>query len=123
MHLIDDVDLIPSFGRRISYLLADLPDIIDTIVRCGINFDHIHRCAGCDRPTGCAFITRIAIYRMLAVHCPRKDLGHGRLTGTPRATEQICMADPIRLDLVAQCLYDMILSFYIFKCIRAKFSV
>ena len=42
---IDDDDFILSLQRRIFHIVAQYPDIIDSIIRCAVDFGDIHRAA------------------------------------------------------------------------------
>ena len=123
MHLVDDVNLVFPLCRTVGYLLADLTDIVNTIVGCGINLDHIHSGSCLDGLAHVTFIAGTAIYRMFAVYCLRQDLRNRSLTGTSGSAEQICVSDTVGLDLVGQCCHDMILAFYVVEIIRTKFTV
>ena len=100
MNLIDNVDFVFAFRRTVFHLLTDLADVIHTVIRCGIDLDHIHGVARCNRLAGRALSTRAAVYRMLTVDRLCKYLCDGRLTGSPGSTKQIRMPDPVCFDLV-----------------------
>jgi hypothetical protein len=38
--------------------------------------------------------------------------GDSSLTGSPRATEEICVREPVKLDRVLESLYDVLLAYY-----------
>ena len=123
MNLIYDVYLILALSRRICYLLPYLPYIVNTIVGCGINLDHIHGSARCDSPAGFTFPAGISVHRMLTVHGSRQDLRHCGLSRSPRPAEQICMAETVRCNLVFQGCHNMVLPLHICEGVRAKFTV
>ena len=41
MHLVDDIDLVARRDRRIAHGIVDLPDILDAVVRGGVDLHHI----------------------------------------------------------------------------------
>ena len=41
MHLVDDIDFIPSLCRPVGYLLTDFTDVVDTVVRCRVDLDDV----------------------------------------------------------------------------------
>ena len=48
MHLVNDIDLFAADGRRILDALAQLADILDAVVRCRVDLDHVHEGALAD---------------------------------------------------------------------------
>ena len=42
MHLVDDINPVPSFCGRILDLVTDIADILHAVVGCSINFHHVH---------------------------------------------------------------------------------
>ena len=123
MHLVNDINLITPFCRRILYLINDIPDIADTIVGCRINLDHIHRGLAVDLLTHCTLVAWTSIHRRLTVDCLCHDLCNRGLTGTSCTAKQIGMTDPVCLDLVAECRHDLILSFNLTKAGWSKFAI
>ena len=123
MHLIDDVNLIFALCWTVGYFLADLTDVVNTVVGCCIDLDHIHGGSCLNGFAHGTFVAGTAVYRMFAVYCLRQDLCNRSLSGTSRSAEQVCVSDTVRLDLVGQCCHNMILSFYIVKIIGTKFTV
>ena len=94
MHFVDDVDPVFPFRRLIADFFADLPNIVDTIVRRSVDLYHIDRIPGKDRAADVTFIARASVDRMLAVDRTRKDLRHRCLTRSARSAEKISVADP-----------------------------
>ena len=123
MHLIDDVDPVCSLSRRILNLLTNLTDVLNTIVRCRINFHHIHGTSRCNGLAGRAFVAWASVHRMLTVNRFGKDLCNGSLAGSAGAAKQIRMSDTSAGNLVFQSLHDMILALDIVKFHRAPFAV
>ncbi len=123
MHLIDDIHLILSFRRGKGNLIHDLSDIINAVVGCCIDLDHIHACTGRDRPAHPACPARITVLRIFTVYGFCQNFCDRCLTGTARSAEQIGMSDSVCFYLILQCCYNMFLSFDIRKIVRTELSV
>ncbi len=123
MHLVDDVDLVFSLCRGVGYLVDDLSDIVHTVVGSRIDLDDIHAGSRRDCFTNTALPTGSVLCGVFAIHCFRKNLRHGSLTGTSRSGKQIRVTDPVRPQLILQCGHDVVLTFDIRKSIRAEFPV
>ena len=123
VNLVDNIDLVLAFRRRIRHLFPDFPDVVHTVIGRRVDLDHIHGRTCGDRTAGRAFSARIPVHRMFAVHRPGKDLRDSRLSGSSGSAEQIGMPDAVSADLVLQCCHNMILTLYIRKFRRAEFSV
>ena len=100
MHLINDIHLVFSLCGTVGNLLPDLTDVVDTVVGCRIDLDHIHGCSRLYRPTGRALVTWTAVHRLLTVDRFCKNLCHGRFTGSTGSTEQKCVTDTVRTNLI-----------------------
>ena len=100
MHLIDDIDPVRAFRRRILDLFPDLTDILHTVVGCRVDLYYIHGASGCDCLAGCAFIARTSVHWMLTVYCLCKNLCNGSFAGSPCSAKQISMADTPAGNLV-----------------------
>ncbi len=123
MNLINNIDFISAFRGRISHFLADFPDVIHTVVGCGVNLYHIHGAACANGPAGGALAAGASFPRMIAVDCPGKYFGYGSLPGSSGSAEQIGMSHPFCPDLIFQGCYNMFLSPDIFKFLRTEFPV
>ena len=100
MHLVDDIDFIPSLCRPVGYLLTDFTDVVDTVVRCRVDLDDVRGNARQNCLAGRTLIARTSIYRVLAVDGTGENLGNRRFSGSTGSAEQIRMADTIRPDLI-----------------------
>ena len=60
---------------------------------------------------------------MLAVHGLRHDLCDRCLSRSSCTTKEVGMLGAAGPDLILQSLYDMILAFDLFKCLRPRFTV
>ena len=120
MYLVDDINFITAFCRRIFNFADQLPHLFNTAVGRRINFDHIHRIAGCDGRTGCALSTRTPVrLRMLTIDSRRENPCYRRLSRAPCPRKQIGVPDTVCMQLIFQCPNDMLLPFYIIECMRA----
>ena len=120
MYLINDVDLVAPFRRRVFDLSDQLPHLFDAAVGCRVDLDHIHRIARSDRRTGRALSAGAAILcRMLTVDGSGKNPRHRRLSRAARAGKQIRVPDTVCMQLVFQSPDDMLLPLYIIKGVRA----
>ena len=123
VHLVYNINLISSLRRRICHFFSNFPDVIHTVVRSCVNLHYIHRRARSYGPARSARIAGITVHRMLTVDCLGKNFCNRGFPGTPCSTKKVCMSDTLRLDLIPKCLNNMLLSFYVCKGIRTKFSV
>ena len=123
MHLVDDIDFIPSLCRPVGYLLTDFTDVVDTVVRCRVDLDDVRGNARQNRLTRRTFVARASVHGMFAVDRAGENLGDRRFSCSAGSAEQIRMTDAVRADLIFQCCYNVILSFYILKGGRTEFSV
>ena len=67
MHLVDDIDFIPSLCRPVGYLLTDFTDVVDTVVRCRVDLDDVRGNARQNRLTRRTFVARASVHGMFAV--------------------------------------------------------
>ena len=100
MDLIDDVNLIFALCWTVGYFLADLTDVVNTVVGCCIDLYYIHRSSCKNGLAGRTLVTGASIYRMFAVYSPGIDLRYTGLTCTSGSAEQIGMTNTFRCDLV-----------------------
>ena len=100
MDLIDDIDPVSPFCRRILDLFPDIPDILHTVVGGRIDLNHVHGRAPGDRLADRADIAGAPIHWLLTVHRFSKDLRDAGLTGASCAAEQVGMAYPPGHDLI-----------------------
>ena len=100
MHLVDDVDAVPAFCRRILHLFPDITDIFHAVVGRGIDLDHIERCAGSDIFTGLTLPAGTSVHRVFTVDCSGKYLRDTGFSCSSGSAKQIRMADTAGCDLV-----------------------
>ena len=110
--LIDDVDLVPVLvGGRIHGPLPEVPCILHSPVRGGIDFHHVQRRgpapdpgAVAARPAGLAVLGPVG-----TVEGHGQNPGQGRLAHTPGATEEVGMPYPSGGDSPPERLGDVFL--------------
>ena len=93
MHLVDDIHFIFCFCRHKHDFVTDPADIIYTVVTGGVHLDNIEKRAVNDAFTDLAFVTGVAVNRVLAVDRTGEDLGDRCLTCSSCSAEEIGMAD------------------------------
>ena len=45
VHLVDEIDFVTPFGRCISHVLAQLAHVLDAVVACAVDLDHVETVA------------------------------------------------------------------------------
>ena len=123
VYLVDDEHTLADLCRRVARLIAQVADIVHTVVGRRVNLGHVQHRAVQNAAARRTLVARIAVHRMLAVDCAREDLRTGGLAGAARACKQICMAQTSGLQLRAQRVCDMLLPDHIRKRLRPPFAV
>lgn len=123
MHFVNNIHLLPNFGRCIFYFLAQITDFFDTTVRGGVNFLYVHDRPRRYSPAGFAFVARLRGRTAFAVDCFGKHLGGRGLAGSARTAEQVSMGNPLLPDGVLQRLNNMLLSNHVLKRLRPPGTV
>ena len=100
MHLVDDIDFIPSLCRPVGYLLTDFTDVVDTVVRCRVDLDDVRGNARQNRLTRRTFVARASVHGMFAVDRTGENLGDRRFSCSAGSAEQVRMTDAVRADLI-----------------------
>ena len=99
VHFVDDVNLFAADCRRIVDAFAQFADVVDTVVGCRIDFDHVKERTILDGLAGTALTARL-----FPVAEAVEPLGQkprcGRLAGASRSAEQVGMARAVRCDLI-----------------------
>ena len=123
VRLVEDVDLVPALDRLQHDTLADLADVVDPALGCGVHLDHVERGAIGDRPAGVARLVGRRRGTVLAVQRLREDPRQGGLAGAARAGEQVRLADlPVR-DRILERPHDGLLSDDLVEVLRAVLPV
>ena len=123
VHLVDDVDLVLADRRQIGYLVAQVADVVNAVVRRGIHLDDVHDGAGVNALTNFTLAAGVGAGGVQTVNRLGKDLGAGRLAGAAGAGEQIRMADAPGRNLVLQGRDDGRLANHVRKALGTPFSI
>ena len=123
MHLVDDVNLIFPLRRRVGYLIHNFPDVVHAVIGGRIDLDHVHAGTSRNGAAASALPTGRAVHRMLTVDGFRKNFRYGCLSGSSCSAEQIGMSDSFGSYLIFQSRNNVVLSLYVLKTFRAKFTV
>ena len=86
MDFVDDVDLVFALNRGVTDLVDKVANLLDTIIRSGVDFDDIRVRRGIHRE---AVFTMIALMpeAFFAVERLGKKAGHGRFSGAAGPTK------------------------------------
>ena len=123
MHLVDDIDLLFCPGGGINGIVPQLADVVNAGVGGRIDLHHIQQRSVGDGAAGGTDAAGLAILQIFAVDRLGKNAGAGGFSRAAGATEEICMADATRDELIFQRPRDTFLADDIFKARRAPFSV
>ena len=122
MHLVDVVDFVATLGRRILHGLAQVTNLIDTVVAGTIDLQHVQTIAFGDLFAD--WIVRIELNARPAGTIQRlgKDTGRGSLARAAWPHEQISMSQTVLCDGIAERAHHMILTEHIGEGLRAVFT-
>ena len=123
MHLVDDVDLVLADRRQIGYLVAQVADVVNAVVRRGIHLDDVHDGAGVNALTNFTLAAGVRAGGVQTVDRLGKDLGAGGLAGAAHAGKEVGVAHAARRHLIAQCCDDAALCDDILKPLGSPFAV
>jgi hypothetical protein len=89
VRLVEDVDLVPALDGLEHDAVADLPDVVDAALRRRVHLDDVQRRAVGDRRA--RMTRRVGVRRrpLRAVQRLGEDPCHRRLSGAPRAGEEV----------------------------------
>ena len=93
VHLVDDVDLVASFGGRELHLLAQVAHLVDAAVRGRVDLEDVERRAVGDLRAALADAAGIGRRPLLAVQRLRENLRRARLARAARPRKKIGMGD------------------------------
>ena len=78
VHLVDDVHALFQHRRGIDRLLAQGADVVDAVVRRGVELRNIEQRPLVDPTAGLALVARLTVHRMQAVDRLGEDARAGR---------------------------------------------
>ena len=110
MHLVNEVDLVPTLGRCILDVIQNFAGIVDSGSRCGIDFDEINAPPLVYALAGAALTARFGLLTLLTVDRFCQYPGKRRLADATCTAEKIGMMYPGLLKRIAQGINNMILS-------------
>ena len=102
LDLVDDEDLPAEVGRGGPGPLDELADLLDPVVRRGVELDDVERSALPDGDTRRTAVARIAILEVGAVERLGDDPGDRRLAGPARSDEEQGVGDLTGPDRVPE---------------------
>ena len=108
VHLVDDEHAVFQLERRELRLLDQRTNVVDAVVRCRVDLDHV-RAARRGKPARGARSARLAVLRIEAVDRARKDLRGRRFARSARAAEQVRVGELALPHLIFQNGRDMLL--------------
>src|SRR5690606_28222608 len=123
MHLIDNINLVPTRLWRNSHLLNQSTDILDGIVGGRIKFVNTERGPVLKGNTAIACSTRLNLAgNLLTIDCLCQNTCTSRLTYPPRSTKQKSLCQLIVLNRIFEGVGNMLLPYYRIKCNRTVFT-
>mgnify|MGYP006969180271 CR=1 FL=1 len=93
VYLVDDEHALFALGRRISNILADITDVVNTVVGGSVQLRDIQDRALINAAAGVAAVAGGAVHRIFAVDGLRQDLCRGGLFGLAEPAAHFC-GDP-----------------------------
>ena len=123
MHLVDDINAVPSYLRQNAHLVYQSPDVIHAIVGSGIQFMDIQRTPVIKRLARFTLVTRLGIrLQVHAINCLGKNTGTRRFPDTTRSTEQIGLRQLFIEDRISQRGCDRVLPDHGIETCRSVFT-
>ena len=123
MHLVDDIHAVAQLRGAIDDLVANIADIVYTVVGGGIHFQNVGRATRINAAAGGANATRAGLSGVLTVDRLGKDLSAGGLARSARAAEQVGMGELPCRTFILQDGRDMVLSHDLIKIARPPLAV
>ena len=122
MHLVNEIDFVTPFGRRIPNVLAQLAHVLDAIVACAVDFDHVETIAAGDLAAVIAHAAWRnrrafdAVERLCQNSCRRS------FANAARANKKIRVREPVLRHRIFQRARDVGLADQIVKRLRPILS-
>ena len=123
VHLVDDKHALFDLRGRVSCFVTQIADIVHTVVGSCVDLGYIKHGTVQNAAAGRAFVTRIAVRRMLTVDRARQNFRTGCFARAARAGKQVRVAKPPGSKLRAQCIRNMLLTDHIRKGLRPPFAI
>src|SRR5882672_4758433 len=120
--LVDEIDFVTPFGRRIPDVLAQLAHVLDAVVACAVDLDHVKTVAAGDLAAVVAHAawrnrgTLDAVERLCQNSC-RRSFAHAA-----RANKKVCVREPVLRHRIFQRARDVSLTDQIVKRLRPILS-
>src|SRR6187401_1960610 len=122
MNFVDDEYLVAVAGRRVSGAVPKLPNVVDTVVGCTIDFQHIHGLGCRDLRAGWTCPARLRRGAFDTVESFGQDPRRGCFADPARPCEEIGMANAIRLDGILKGPDNGLLPNHLFENLGPEFS-
>ena len=119
---VDDEDFELRRRRHVFDRLAQLADLLDAVVACAVNFQHVHGTALGDLLAARVGVVEVHLRAGGAVEALGEDAGDGGFAGAARAAEQVGVRDTVLADGVGERLGDVLLADDIREPLRAIFA-
>src|SRR4051794_31285988 len=110
MDLVHDVDAIARLARDVVHPLAQLPDVVDTPIRGGVDLHLVERGPGERRAADRADIVGLAILRIEAVERAEEDAREAGLSCSAWPGQQVRVADSATPHRVTERAGDVLLA-------------
>ena len=122
MHLVDEINLVAAFGRRVTNVVAQLTHVFHAVVTRPVDLDHIEAVSRRDLATVIAHAARRHGWAVYAIERLRENPGRRCLADAARPDEKISVCEAILRDRVLERLRDMFLPDQIIKSLWPIFS-
>ena len=122
MHLIDEVNLKATTGRRILHVIENFAGIFNLGTRGGIHFDQINKATLTDFLAAVTFATWLRGNTLLTVQTLGQNTGDGGFTHPPCTGEQIRMVQALIIKGVDKGAHDMLLPYHVLEKLWTPFT-
>ena len=122
MHLVEDKDLEPAVRGGKLYLIEHGVDVLDLVVRGGVELNHVHVTASGDAFAVVARTAGMDGGALLAVERHRKNTRQRGLADATRTDEEVRVGDSVLLDGVGKGARDVALPHDVVKRLGAPLS-
>ena len=102
MDLVDYIHAVAGNGRRVHGVLDNGADVVNAVIRRGVDLRYVQNGAVQYAAADLAFIAGVSVNGMQAVHRARKYLGQCGLTGASRARKQVRVGNTVLRHRVLQ---------------------